>query len=168
MKISLDKCRTMLLRQNITLAWHVNSQAPNILSQSWDFAVVAGCPLRRSAHCSWQLRSSPPQKHSAELETRRGQRGWAKAWNRFCGDPPLCGLPQASVPQMPLKSTSWRTNSCNSGSVSCVLSQTQLGCWAQVLCAGSAEVAWNCTPEGGRLLVYLIPHCPPVCAEQRK
>lgn len=33
----------------------------------------------------------------------------------------------------------WRTNSCNNECVSCVLSQTQLGCWAQVLSDGSAE-----------------------------
>lgn len=152
MKISLDKCRMILFKQNITLVWHINSQAPNTLSQSWDFAVVAGCPLRRSAHCSWQLYLSPPQKHAAELGKCRGQQGWAKVRDRFCGGPPLCGLPQAFIPQMPLKSTSW-----SEGPTAATMNVSPVCCHRHSWDAGRRSclmaVQRNHTPDGRRLLV---------------
>lgn len=99
--------------------------AHNVMTQSLGFAVLAGCPLRKSAHCSSQLCSSPLQKRAAELEKcREGQQGRPKLWKRFCGGLPRRGLPQAVIPQIPLKSMSWNeepTPSTTKVSLTCAL-----------------------------------------------
>lgn len=101
------------------------------MTQSWDFAIVAGCPLRRSARCSSQLLLFPtPKTCSRAGKMQRRPTRMSKAleqilWRSSLPWPsPSCYSSDAPK----IDDLKWRTNSHNNKGVSQrELSQTAAG-----------------------------------------
>lgn len=141
--------------------WHINSWAPNIVTQSWDLGKLPAPPSSAHPH--------PKNVQQSWKNAEKGQQGWAKLWNGFCGrsssvwpSPSCCyslgGDPKTNV-------LTWRPNSLNSKGVSHVCCHNPLlGCWEQIPSDDSPQLASSHTMGGKSPLALLILHsCPSVC-----